>query len=410
MKTNKLLAVALSAGLVLGGASVAHAGQSGSSTEQPAEKTLYDLDQDVQKAKEEKAAADAAVANKKEVIERVKAKEDTPQNQRRLANEQKELEELEAKAKAAEDKVKAAEEAFNKKDAERKAEEKKAEDEKKAEEERVAGRAKALEEAKAELKAAGLENEKKLKELEEGETAYDVDQIKEKLLKEFKEKHLTIDEYNEKNKTVTIDEWLEQQEKEKDPEEKPEDKKTQTLDEWQIEQNEKDGYFTEEDAKRAGELALEKAGLKGLYKVEVAQNQKEHKGMWFWRFVPVEASEEKPGTPLIPLTPAEEVEPGTPGTPWTPLTPGESDGPILGGDDKVVLPEEKPEDNKETEIEEEKPNEGKEKEEKAKEKEKAKPAKQKGNNPKTGLVGLAPIYSTLAISMAGIVAARKKND
>ena len=38
------------------------------------------------------------------------------------------------------------------------------------------------------------------------------------------------------------------------------------------------------------------------------------------------------------------------------------------------------------------------------------PAKTKGNNPKTGLAGPAPIYSTLAISMAGIVAARKKND
>jgi len=34
----------------------------------------------------------------------------------------------------------------------------------------------------------------------------------------------------------------------------------------------------------------------------------------------------------------------------------------------------------------------------------------KGNNPKTGLAGPAPIYSTLAISMASIVAAIKKND
>ena len=47
---------------------------------------------------------------------------------------------------------------------------------------------------------------------------------------------------------------------------------------------------------------------------------------------------------------------------------------------------------------------------KEKSKEKSKPAKTKGNNPKTGLAGPAPIYSTLAISMAGIVAARKKND
>ena len=136
--------------------------------------------------------------------------------------------------------------------------------------------------------------------------------------------------------------------------------------------------------------------------------------MWFWRFVPVEkAEEEKPGEsiPWTPLTPANPIVP-TPGYPT----------PVPGGDNEVVLPEEKPEDkpeekpedNKETEIKEEKPNEGKDKDEKAKpskdKKEEAKPAKQKGNNPKTGLVGLAPIYSTLAISMAGIVAARKKND
>lgn len=198
---------------------------------------------------------------------------------------------------------------------------------------------------------------------------------------------------------------------EKEEDKKPEDKRRQSLDDWQIEQNEKDGYFTKEDALRAGNLALDRSGLKGLYEVEVAQNQKEHKGMWFWRFVPKagEKPEDKPGIPWTPLTPAEPIPDTTPDYP----------NPVPGGDNEVVVPgekpadkpEEKPEDNKETEIKEEKPNEGKDKEEKAKpSKEKAKPAKQKGNNPKTGLVGLAPIYSTLAISMAGIVAARKKND
>ena len=191
---------------------------------------------------------------------------------------------------------------------------------------------------------------------------------------------------------------------------KPEDKKTQTLDEWQIEQNEKDGYFTEEDAKRAGELALDKAELRGLYEVEVRKNAAGDR--WYWRFVPVEkAEEEKPDIPWTPLEPAEPIP--EPGTPWTPLTP--ADPIVPGGDNEVVIPgekpEDKPEDNKGTEIEEEKPNEGKDKDEKAKpSKETPKPANQKGNNPKTGLVGLAPIYSTLAISMAGIVAARKKND
>lgn len=418
MKTNKILAVALSAGLVLGGASVAHAGGSGTpSTEEPAEKTLYDLDQDVQKAKKAKEDADKFVEMKKGVVQRVEeglGKEDRF-TEERLAKEKELLKEAEAKAAEAAKNLDAAEKAFNEKDAERKAEEKKAEDEKKAEEERVAGRAKALEEAKAELKAAGLENEKKLKELEEGETAYDVDQIKEKLLKEFKEKHLTIDEYNEKNKTLTIDEWLEQQEEEKDPEEKEDDKKddgTKTIDDYLIDKNSEEGYISKEQAEIAAKAYLKKHPEFNSYRIMQGVN-----GNYY--FVPEinydeeEKPEDKPSIPWTPLTPANPINPSTPWTPLTPaepIVPGRTDDPILGGDDKVVLPEEKPEDNKETEIEEEKPNEGKEKEEKAKEKEKAKPAKQKGNNPKTGLVGLAPIYSTLAISMAGIVAARKKND
>ena len=223
----------------------------------------------------------------------------------------------------------------------------------------------------------------------------------------------TLSPYEEINEEAPAEE-------EEKPEEdtKPEDKKKQTLDEWQIEQNEKDGYFTEEDARRAGELALEKTakdgkpGLKGLYEVEVSMGAN---NMWFWRFVPVgEAKEEKPGTPLVPLTPAEEIKPGTP---WTPIVPGETDKPGQDEDDKVVVPEEDEKDkdskNKDSKDKEKESEEDKEKEDskdKEKSKEKSKPAKTKGNNPKTGLAGLAPIYSTLAISMAGIVAARKKND
>lgn len=409
MKTNKVLAVALSAGLVLGGAYVADTNVA--FAEEPAEKTLYDLDQDVQKAKEEKAAADAAVANKKEVIERVKAKEDTPQNQRRLENELKELEELEAKAKAAEDKVKAAEEAFNKKDAERKAEEE-AEDKKPLGWLNASFQIKPLEGNWKRVSGAVIEvrNEK-------GEVVHTFTTEEERV-----ETKLPEGDYTATVVSVPLEEGTYEW---KEPMTQPvhvgpgsiafhvyEKKKTQTLDDWQIEQNEKDGYFTEEDAKRAGELALDKAELRGLYEVEVRKNAEGDR--WFWRFVPVEkAEEEKPGTDLTPLTPAEPIDPSTP---WTPLTP--ADPIVPGGDNEVDLPgekpEDKPEDNKGTEIEEEKPNEGKDKNEKAKpskdKKDQAKPAKQKGNNPKTGLVGLAPIYSTLAISMAGIVAARKKND
>ena len=203
---------------------------------------------------------------------------------------------------------------------------------------------------------------------------------------------------------------IEEPEVEEPEEEKPEDKKKQTLDEWQIEQNEKDGYFTEEDARRAGELALEKAGLEGLYKVEVRKNAVGD--MWFWRFVPVEAAEEeKPSIPWTPLTPAEEIKPGTP---WTPIVPGETDKPGQDEDDKVVVPEEDEKDkdskDKDSKDKDSKDKEKEDSKDKEKSKEKSKPAKTKGNNPKTGLAGLAPIYSTLAISMAGIVAARKKND
>ena len=368
----------------------------------------------------------------------------------------------------------------------------------------------AKEEAIKELKEAGINNDKVLAKIDAAKTPEEVEEIKNKLLKEFKDGHTTIDEFNlqeakeeaikelkeagitsellldqiRKAKTIegvkalkkeilkshedfkpktTLDEWIlaqnekdgyltkedaiaaaklalendpinrsykvrqaangnwyfvlspviEEPEVEEPEEEKPEDKKKQTLDEWQIEQNEKDGYFTEEDARRAGELALEKAGLEGLYKVEVRKNAVGD--MWFWRFVPVEAAEEeKPSIPWTPLTPAEEIKPGTP---WTPIVPGETDKPGQDEDDKVVVPEEdekdkdsKDKDSKDKEKESKEDKEKEDSKDKEKSKEKSKPAKTKGNNPKTGLAGLAPIYSTLAISMAGIVAARKKND
>lgn len=387
MKTNKILAVALSAGLVLGGASVAHAGGSGvSSTEehQPADldKAVKDAEAELKKAEGELAEAKAELAELWAEAGNAGSDDDTDGNAEELDKLNAKINELEEKVKTAKANVEKA-----------KAEKEKAEQEKEKEPETTISDYLIAKNSKD-----GYASEEDAKQAAE-------------LAKEknpaFNDYRIMMGENDRYYFTLGVKEDEVEEEK---PEEKPEDKKTQTLDEWQIEQNEKDGYFTKEDALRAGNLALEKKGteLKGLYEVEAVKNAVQN--MWFWRFVPVEASEEKPGTPLVPLTPAEEVEPGTPGTPWTPLTPGESDGPILGGDDKVVLPEEKPEDNKETEIEEEKPNEGKEKEEKAKEKEKSKPAKQKGNNPKTGLVGLAPIYSTLAISMAGIVAARKKND
>lgn len=180
-----------------------------------------------------------------------------------------------------------------------------------------------------------------------------------------------------------------------------------------FENNNEDGFPTKEEAIEAAKKALKseelnKDGINKSYTITQGAN-----GRYFYQLSLEESDqdskEEKPGKsiPWTDLTPAQPTVP-TPGYPT----------PAPGGDNEIVLPEEKPADkpeekpadNKGTEIEKENPKQGEEKEEKAKDKEKAKPAKQKGNNPKTGLVGLAPIYSTLAISMAGIVAARKKND
>ena len=467
MKTNKILAVALSAGLVLGGASYAHAGGS-ASVPNVEEKQPADLDKAIKDAEAELKKAEGELAEAKDELAELWAEganagsdDDTNPLAAEFEAKSKEVENLEIKVAEAKTKLDKAKAEKGKKELE---------DAAKKEAEEEAYREK-LNQAKAdaiyELKNAGITSDLLLKQIEKAKTIEGVEALKNEILKSHEASKPNDDKKEDDKKednTKTIDDYLIDKNSEggyisreqaeiaakaylkKHPEfnsfrivegrennfyfvpeinddvedEKPDEKPGSgltTLDDWQIAQNEKDGYFTEEDAKRAGELALEKAGLKGLYKVEVRKNAVGN--MWFWRFVPVEAAEEeKPGEsiPWTPLTPANPINPSTPWTPLTPadpIVPGRTDDPILGGDDKVVLPEEKPEDNKETEIKEENPKEGEEKEEKAKpskDKEEAKPAKQKGNNPKTGLVGLAPIYSTLAISMAGIVAARKKND
>ena len=169
----------------------------------------------------------------------------------------------------------------------------------------------------------------------------------------------------------------------------------------------KQGLYTESQLEEAlatarGDLLID--GLQDIFDVRavyIKDNERGEKLYAIERFEkPIE--EEKPENPEKPEKPEKPV------IPETPIEPGETDKPIHGGDDKVEVPEEKEEKEKDSKEVEEKEKENKEKEEKSKEK--SKPAKTKGNNPKTGLAGLAPIYSTLAISMAGIVAARKKND
>ena len=197
--------------------------------------------------------------------------------------------------------------------------------------------------------------------------------------------------------------------------EKPEDKKKQTLDEWQIEQNEKDGYFTKEDALRAGNLALDKAKLRGLYEVEVRKNAVQDR--WFWRFVPVEKAEDKKPEDKKPeVKPNPEVKPTpdyTPAKPEdkTPAAPAENDKEVdklikdLNDSQKKIndLLEQNEKENAELNKKDKKE---KDKKENKKAKKQA-PAKQ-GTNPKTGVVGLGSVASLAAISMAGIVATRKR--
>lgn len=103
---------------------------------------------------------------------------------------------------------------------------------------------------------------------------------------------------------------------------------------------------------------------------------------------------------------------------------------FVGDDEDLEKTEEEPENKKEPEKEKESEKEAdkkeevetKEEKEPEKKEEKApeikkengkpamnKPAKAKSNNPKTGIAGISSVAGTLAISMAGIVASRKKN-
>ena len=237
----------------------------------------------------------------------------------------------------------------------------------------------------------------------------------------------------------------------KDPEKPGEDENPGiTIDEWKKTLNESYGYDTEEEAIEVGKEVLKDRKLQDLYDVEAKQGYDKdgNYGKWFFRFVPKEEVVEEE-IPLTPLTPAEEIE-----KPCKPCP--DFDFPIIPGpidDDTVVVPspvvpgeEEKPEvkpsedvdqlikdieqgtkdiqdtlieNEKNQKEEEKKPEEDKKPEDKKpedkkpgkKEKEVVAPkAAPKTNNPKTGVAGMSAVAGTLAISMAGIVATRKKNN
>ena len=135
---------------------------------------------------------------------------------------------------------------------------------------------------------------------------------------------------------------------------------------------------------------------------------------------------ETPDTPDTPEKPEKPEEPGTPETPETPEIPENPETPEIpenpedpGTPDKPENPEEpetsdKPNESSDKETPEtpETPDSPKEnlKEEKKEETGKVKQNKDKSKNPKTGIESIAPIFTSMGISIAGLMATRKKKE
>ncbi|WP_143434411.1 DUF5633 domain-containing protein [Anaerococcus sp. Marseille-P3625] len=200
------------------------------------------------------------------------------------------------------------------------------------------------------------------------------------------------------------------------PEEDPEDPQTDEKPE-----NNENGYKTKDAAIKAGEEAMPE-NMKNNFKVTADQGAN---GRWFYRF---EVKEEEKPTP----NPDKPVVPDHPSNPVVPGTTSDSDDKTeVDTDDKVQ--EENKDENKAKDLidkitkntkeiekilkENEANQEGNDKKEDPtkdpekdnKKEEKQAPAK-KHSNPKTGVVSMAPIVASFAISMSSLVALRKKND
>lgn len=213
------------------------------------------------------------------------------------------------------------------------------------------------------------------------------------------------------------------------PEEEPEVPETDEKPE-----NNENGFKTKEAAIKAGEEALPD-DMKDNFKVTADQGTN---GRWFYRFEAKEDEKPNPKPDPNPDKPNPD-KPVVPDYPSNPVVPGKSsdsdDKTEVGTDDKVE--EENKDENKAKDLiekitentkeiekilkENEANQEGndkkedptkdpeKEPEKDDKKKEKQAPAK-KHSNPKTGVVSMAPIVASFAISMSSLVALRKKND
>ena len=335
MKTNKVLAIALSAGLVLGGASYAHAEDAAPAqgTQQPAQKTIEEVRKEaVEKLKKAGFSEDSFVIkqiNKSTNPAAIDSFVEEAIISHQVSNENNETGYSSEKA----------------------------------------------------AKEAGEQELVKNKMLETKEVKVTANANGDKFFYTFVEKDVKVDTPAEK-----------------------EEEKDQTPD-WMK------GLYTEDQLEDAlatarGNLLLD--GLQDLYDVEAVFAGTNDKGEKLYAIsrVPKKVEEEKPEDNKKPeVKPEDKTKPVPVPTPdYSTPTPGEDDKVVVPEEKPEVKPEDKKEDKKETEVKEEKTKTSKDK------KEEAKPARKKCNNPKTGIESLAPIYSTLAISMAGIVAARKKND
>ena len=229
-----------------------------------------------------------------------------------------------------------------------------------------------------------------------------------------------------KAKVQELEKEIAKKEKEeKEEKEEKKDKKTTTIDDYLIKKNSEDGYISREQAEIAAKAYLEKhpefnsfrvmKGLKNNYYFVPEINEKEEKKCGSKVNFPLFTDHEYKGDKKVEEKDKPEVKPAAPSYDYEyPLiTPGKADEEIKLPkleESKEVETEKEAKEKETTEVKEKsKAKENKKKE--VKEVKKQAPARQAGRkNPKTGLESVAPVLSTLAISMAGIVATRKKNN
>lgn len=194
------------------------------------------------------------------------------------------------------------------------------------------------------------------------------------------------------------------------------EKETPKEEEEELPENNDNGYKSEEAAQKAGEKDLKDKKLEESYQVEVRKeaslnkdNDKEAR--YFYRFV-LKEEDKKPEDKKPEVKPTPDYTPAKPED-KTPAAPAENDKEVdqlikdLNDSQKKIndLLEQNEKENAELNKKDKKEKDKKEADKK--DKKKQAPAK-KGNNPKTGVVGLGSVASLAAISMAGIVATRKR--